>query len=326
MKKTKEINLKFNNNSLLQKLLGINNKTLKVIESMIDVQLESNGDVINVSGEENSCKIAKLIIEEAYNSLAIQESKDTEINDITLNAIIRGAIESDDFLSQKKRKKEIEPIKTWKKFICPKTNGQKNYLSSLKENDVIFCTGPAGTGKTYLAVAHGIQLLKNNQVERIILSRPAVEAGEKLGFLPGDVKEKVDPYLRPIYDAINDMVPYDRVEKKISSGEIEIAPLAFMRGRTLSNSFIIIDEAQNTTQVQMKMLLTRLGESSKMVITGDLSQIDLMPGQSSGLVEAIKILDNIEGINITKLSTVDIVRHPVVARIVKAYERIKRKQ
>ena len=325
MKKTKEINLKFNNNFLLQTLLGINNKTLKVIESMIDVQLESNGDIINVSGDESSCKIAKIIIEEAYNNLATQESKDAEINDITLNAIIIGAIESDDFLSQKKKKKESEPIKTWKKFIRPKTKGQRIYLSSLKENDVVFCTGPAGTGKTYLAVAHGIQLLKNNQVERIILSRPAVEAGEKLGFLPGDVKEKVDPYLRPIYDAINDMIPYDRVEKKIASGEIEIAPLAFMRGRTLSNSYIIIDEAQNTTQVQMKMLLTRLGESSKMVITGDLSQIDLMPGQSSGLVEAIKILDNVEGINITNLSTIDIVRHPVVARIVKAYETMKRK-
>ena len=173
-------------------------------------------------------------------------------------------------------------ISTWKKNILPKTDGHKYYLSCLRDNDVVFCSGPAGTGKTYLAVANAINFLKERKIEKIILSRPAVEAGEKIGFLPGDIKEKVDPYLRPIYDALYDMMPFDKVDKKIISGEIEIAPLAFMRGRTLKNSYIIIDEAQNTTKVQMKMLLTRLGEGSKMVITGDLTQVDLPAGQISG--------------------------------------------
>ena len=167
------------------------------------------------------------------------------------------------------------------KNILPKTDGHKYYLSCLRDNDVVFCSGPAGTGKTYLAVANAINFLKDRKIEKIILSRPAVEAGEKIGFLPGDIKEKVDPYLRPIYDALYDMMPFDKVDKKIMSGEIEIAPLAFMRGRTLKNSYIIIDEAQNTTKVQMKMLLTRLGEGSKMVITGDLTQVDLPAGQIS---------------------------------------------
>ena len=188
-------------------------------------------------------------------------------------------------------------------------------------NDVVFCIGPAGTGKTYLAVANAINYLKNRKVEKVILSRPAVEAGEKIGFLPGDIKEKVDPYLRPIYDALNDMMPSDKVEKKILSGQIEIAPLAFMRGRTLKNSYIIIDEAQNTTQIQMKMLLTRLGEGSRMVVTGDLTQVDLPSGQKSGLFEAVNILKKIRGIEILKLDVSDIVRHPVVSKIIEAYEK-----
>ena len=188
-------------------------------------------------------------------------------------------------------------------------------------NDVVFCVGPAGTGKTYLAVANAINYLKNRKVEKVVLSRPAVEAGEKIGFLPGDIKEKVDPYLRPIYDALNDMMPSDKVEKKILSGEIEIAPLAFMRGRTLKNSYIIIDEAQNTSQIQMKMLLTRLGEGSRMVVTGDLTQVDLPSGQKSGLFEAVNILKEIKGIEILKLGTSDIVRHPLVSKIIEAYEK-----
>ena len=194
-------------------------------------------------------------------------------------------------------------------------------LSCLKDNDVVFCTGPAGTGKTYLAVANAINCLKDRKIEKIILSRPAVEAGEKIGFLPGDIKEKVDPYLRPIYDALYDMMPFDKVDKKIISGEIEIAPLAFMRGRTLKNSYIIIDEAQNTTKVQMKMLLTRLGEGSKMVITGDLTQVDLPEGQISGLSHSIEILKKIKGIEILNLDISDIVRHPIVSKIIDAYEK-----
>jgi phosphate starvation-inducible PhoH-like protein len=209
---------------------------------------------------------------------------------------------------------------TWKKKIFPRTAGQAGYFKLLRDNEVVFGLGPAGTGKTYMAVAWAVDFLKRRQVERIILSRPAVEAGERLGFLPGDMKEKVDPYLRPLYDALYDMMPSDKVDRMIASGEIEIAPLAFMRGRTLSNAFVIIDEAQNTTPVQMKMVLTRLGEESRMAITGDLSQIDLPSGQLSGLSDAVNRLDNVKGIGITRLSGEDVVRHPVVARILKAYE------
>ena len=190
----------------------------------------------------------------------------------------------------------------------------------LRANEVVFGLGPAGTGKTYMAVARAVEALKKREVERIILSRPAVEAGERLGFLPGDMKEKVDPYLRPLYDALYDMMPADKVDRMLVSGEIEVAPLAFMRGRTLSNAHVIIDEAQNTTPVQMKMVLTRLGQDSHMVITGDLSQIDLPDAQPSGLAEAVRILDDIRGVGIIHLSGEDVVRHPVVARILQAYE------
>ena len=196
----------------------------------------------------------------------------------------------------------------------------------LRDNEVVFGLGPAGTGKTYMAVARAVEALKKREVERIILSRPAVEAGERLGFLPGDMKEKVDPYLRPLYDALYDMMPADKVDRMLASGEIEIAPLAFMRGRTLTSAHVIIDEAQNTTPVQMKMVLTRLGQNSHMVITGDLSQIDLPIAQPSGLAEAVTLLENIRGVGIIHLSGEDVVRHPVVARILQAYEAGQTKQ
>jgi phosphate starvation-inducible PhoH-like protein len=211
-------------------------------------------------------------------------------------------------------------LDTWKKKIVAKTKGQKAYVDLLQANEVVFGLGPAGTGKTYVAVAKAVESLKKREVERIILSRPAVEAGERLGFLPGDMKEKVDPYLRPLYDALYDMMPADKVDRMLTSGEIEIAPLAFMRGRTLSESYVIIDEAQNTTPVQMKMVLTRLGQNSRMVITGDLSQIDLPHGQPSGLADAVGLLENVAGVGIIHLSGDDVVRHPVVARILRAYE------
>ena len=211
-------------------------------------------------------------------------------------------------------------LDTWKKKIVAKTKGQKAYVDLLQANEVVFGLGPAGTGKTYVAVAKAVESLKKREVERIILSRPAVEAGERLGFLPGDMKEKVDPYLRPLYDALYDMMPADKVDRMLTSGEIEIAPLAFMRGRTLSESYVIIDEAQNTTPVQMKMVLTRLGQNSRMVITGDLSQIDLPQGQPSGLADAVGLLANVTGVGIIHLSGDDVVRHPVVARILRAYE------
>ena len=211
-------------------------------------------------------------------------------------------------------------IDTWKKKIVAKTKGQQDYLTLLRANEVVFGLGPAGTGKTYMAVARAGEALKKREVERIVLSRPAVEAGERLGFLPGDMKEKVDPYLRPLYDALYDMMPSDKVDRMLASGEIEIAPLAFMRGRTLSDSYVIIDEAQNTTPVQMKMVLTRLGQNSRMVITGDLSQIDLPDNQPSGLADAVERLQGVEGIGIIHLSGKDVVRHAVVARILQAYE------
>jgi len=211
-------------------------------------------------------------------------------------------------------------FETWKKTIIPKSLGQNIYFEALNNYELVFGLGPAGTGKSYLAVAKGIDMLKKGLVEKIILTRPAVEAGERLGFLPGDMKEKIDPYLRPIYDALYEMMPSDRVEKKIQSGEIEIAPLAFMRGRTFNNAFVIVDEAQNTTSVQMKMVLTRIGEGSRMVINGDLSQVDLPSGQISGLQESQKILSKISDIKIVSLEAEDVIRHPIVAKIIKAYD------
>ena len=224
--------------------------------------------------------------------------------------------------SNSNKVKEVIKYKfeTWKKTIIPKSLGQNSYFEALNNYELVFGLGPAGTGKSYLAVAKGIDMLKKGLVEKIILTRPAVEAGERLGFLPGDMKEKIDPYLRPIYDALYEMMPLDRVEKKIQSGEIEIAPLAFMRGRTFNNAYVIVDEAQNTTSVQMKMVLTRIGEGSRMVINGDLSQVDLPSGQISGLQESQKILSKINDIKIVSLEAEDVIRHPIVAKIIKAYD------
>ena len=205
--------------------------------------------------------------------------------------------------------------------IRPKTLNQKRYVETIDQNTITFGIGPAGTGKTYLAVAQAVAMLQTGQVDRIVLSRPAVEAGERLGFLPGDMKEKVDPYLRPLYDALHDMMPGDQVIRRLGTGEIEVAPLAFMRGRTLAHAFVILDEAQNTTPVQMKMFLTRMGEGTRMVITGDLSQIDLPPGQRSGLRDALETLEGVPGIGVVRFDVRDVVRHPLVARIVDAYER-----
>jgi len=212
-------------------------------------------------------------------------------------------------------------IRTRKGAIAARSHAQSAYIEALARHEMVFGVGPAGTGKTYLAVAQGVALLQAGRVDRIVLSRPAVEAGERLGFLPGDMKEKVDPYLRPLYDALHDMMPTEQVKRRMEAGEIEVAPLAFMRGRTLAHCYAILDEAQNTTPAQMKMFLTRMGEGSRMVITGDPSQVDLPPGQKSGLVEALSILQGVEGIAVARFADSDVVRHPLVGRIVTAYGR-----
>jgi phosphate starvation-inducible PhoH-like protein len=215
---------------------------------------------------------------------------------------------------------DLPAIRTRKGAIGPRSAGQTGYIDLLARHEMVFALGPAGTGKTYLAVAQAVANLTSGRVDRIILSRPAVEAGERLGFLPGDMKEKVDPYLRPLYDALNDMLPGDQLTRRMTAGEIEIAPLAFMRGRTLAHAFVILDEAQNTTPVQMKMFLTRMGEGTRMVVTGDLTQIDLPPGTRSGLADALDTLEGVSGIGVARFNNSDVVRHPLVGRIVEAYD------
>ncbi|MGB1395546.1 MAG: PhoH family protein [Candidatus Puniceispirillaceae bacterium] len=313
----KTVRLEFEDNTLMTIICGQHNQHLARIEQALNVSMDSFGNQIKIAGLSEKVELASKTFTSLYKQLSAQDNRDemsaTLVDDVlrqTENGVNPAASPIDKSLF----------ATTWKKKIFPRTAGQAGYFKLLRDNEVVFGLGPAGTGKTYMAVAWAVDFLKRRQVERIILSRPAVEAGERLGFLPGDMKEKVDPYLRPLYDALYDMMPSDKVDRMIASGEIEIAPLAFMRGRTLSNAFVIIDEAQNTTPVQMKMVLTRLGEESRMAITGDLSQIDLPSGQLSGLSDAVNRLDNVKGIGITRLSGEDVVRHPVVARILKAYE------
>lgn len=313
----KTVRLEFEDNTLMTIICGQHNQHLARIEQALNVSMDSFGNQIKIAGLSDKVELASKTFTSLYKQLSAQDNRDemstTLVDDVlrqTENGVNPAASPIDKSLF----------ATTWKKKIFPRTAGQAGYFKLLRDNEVVFGLGPAGTGKTYMAVAWAVDFLKRRQVERIILSRPAVEAGERLGFLPGDMKEKVDPYLRPLYDALYDMMPSDKVDRMIVSGEIEIAPLAFMRGRTLSNAFVIIDEAQNTTPVQMKMVLTRLGEESRMAITGDLSQIDLPSGQLSGLSDAVNRLDNVKGIGITRLSGEDVVRHPVVARILKAYE------
>ena len=313
------IKLEFQDNDLLPYLYGQHNSNLVAIEQALNVSLDSFGNIIQITGSKSDTTTAKTTIEALYKRIANDTGNARDLTSGMVKDALRWASEASND-GMKAFANSDGALDTWRKNVTPKSAGQGAYLKALANNDVVFGIGPAGSGKTYLAVAKAVAAMKAKKVERIVLSRPAVEAGERLGFLPGDMKEKVDPYLRPLYDALYDMMPPDMVDRMLASGQIEIAPIAFMRGRTLAQSYVIIDEAQNTTPVQMKMVLTRLGDDSRMVITGDLSQVDLPAGQKSGLEDAVSILNDVKGVEIIRLKGSDVVRHPVVARILTAYE------
>ncbi len=303
---------------LLGALFGQYDQNLVAIENRLGVYIAARGNKLQIEGEADAAARARDVMTGLYNRIVAGQ----EIDNGAVEAVI--AMSAEPTLDGIIRHDVAEPpkvmIRTRKKTIVPRSATQVAYMEALTRNDIIFALGPAGTGKTYLAVAQAVSQLITGSVDRLILSRPAVEAGEKLGFLPGDMKEKVDPYLRPIYDALHDTLPAEQVERRIASGEIEIAPLAFMRGRTLANAFIVLDEAQNTTIAQMKMFLTRFGEGSRMVICGDPKQVDLPQPGISGLADAVARLDGVEGIAMVPFGIGDVVRHPVVGRIVQAYE------
>jgi len=315
----KRLVLAFEDASLFTLICGQHNQTLAKLEQILDIKADSFGNEITLQGPQSAIARAAKAIQALYKKLAKSDVADeTIVTDFISDMMRQAEFGTKDDVGES----DTGPVAvTWKKKIVARTANQKAYFQTLMNNEVVFGLGPAGTGKTYMAVAMAVDALKKRSVERLILSRPAVEAGERLGFLPGDMKEKVDPYLRPLYDALYDMMPSDKVDKMMASGEIEIAPLAFMRGRTLTNAFVIIDEAQNTSAVQMKMVLTRLGQDSRMVITGDMSQVDLPSGQQSGLADAVRRLRGVTGIGMSELTGEDVVRHPVVARILKAYEK-----
>jgi phosphate starvation-inducible PhoH-like protein len=310
------VQMQFDDNMLLPMLFGEQDQHLERIERQLGVSIVPRGNLLAISGPSSAADIARSALAALYERLKRGLAVDPPEVDAALRMAASG--EADRTLPLW-REGEAE-IRTRKRHISARTPAQAAYIKALRENELVFGIGPAGTGKTYLAVAAAVDMLMSGTVERIVLSRPAVEAGERLGFLPGDLREKVDPYLRPLYDALYDMLPGDQVTKRLASGEIEIAPLAFMRGRTLAHAFVILDEAQNTTPVQMKMFLTRLGEDARMAVTGDLSQIDLPRGTRSGLADALETLNGVEGISTVRFTEADVVRHPLVARIVKAYD------
>jgi len=317
------IQLEFADNSLLPMLFGDHDRNLVRIEQKLGVTLSSFGNTVRISGDEEATPLARKALEALYKRLEGKRTKGRDDHALEIgevDAAIKWAADADTANIDRFTKRE-GGLDTWKRPVNPRSPNQALYIDALMKNELVFGLGPAGTGKTYLAVAVAAALFKARQVDRIILSRPAVEAGERLGFLPGDMKDKVDPYLRPLYDALYDMMPGDQVEKRLTEGVIEVAPLAFMRGRTLANAFVILDEAQNTTPGQMKMFLTRLGENSRMAVTGDLSQIDLPLGAKSGLKEAVQTLEGVKGIDFIEFGARDVVRHPLVTRIVDAYNR-----
>ncbi|HVI52446.1 MAG TPA: PhoH family protein [Candidatus Sulfotelmatobacter sp.] len=312
-----QISRDYDDNALLPMLFGPHNQHLDRIGESLDVSLTSRGNAVIISGDIGKVSEAAGVLDALYQRL----KRGYPVESADVDAALRmGGMTAENGGAG-------PTIITRKRHIQARTPVQADYIKAMNAQELVFGLGPAGTGKTYLAVAKAVSMMITGEVDRIILSRPAVEAGERLGFLPGDLREKVDPYLRPLYDALHDMLPGDQVAKKLASGDIEVAPLAFMRGRTLASSFIILDEAQNTTPMQMKMFLTRLGEHSRMVVTGDLSQVDLPPGVRSGLQDALEILDGVPGIGVARFTDRDVVRHGLVSRIVRAYDaRDKKKE
>jgi phosphate starvation-inducible protein PhoH and related proteins len=309
----RSITMTFDNNTLLSMLLGDHDRHLARIEQRLGVRVACRGNKVSISGTAEQVAAAEAAMAALYEQLERGEMIDGPKVDAALRL-------TDPANEPRLPLSDLPAIRTRKGAIGPRSQGQAAYIDTLARHEMVFGLGPAGTGKTYLAVAQAVAMLTSGKVDRIVLSRPAVEAGERLGFLPGDMKEKVDPYLRPLYDALNDLLPGDQLTRRMATGEIEIAPLAFMRGRTLAHAFVILDEAQNTTAVQMKMFLTRMGEGTRMVITGDLSQIDLPPNTRSGLADALDTLEGVQGIGVTRFTNTDVVRHPLVARIVEAYD------
>ncbi|HTJ65324.1 MAG TPA: PhoH family protein [Alphaproteobacteria bacterium] len=308
------IEISFDDNRRLPLLYGGHNANLARIERQLGVKLTTRGNIVSISGPAQAAETARSVLDELWR----RTSADEPVGPAEIDAALR--------LKPAKGKANhdtddaaVPVIRTRRKTIAARTKTQAVYMRAMNACELVIGTGPAGTGKTYLAVCQAVAALQNGHVDRIVISRPAIEAGERLGFLPGDLREKIDPYLRPIYDALNDLLSPEQVEKRIETGEIEIAPLAFMRGRTLAHCFVILDEAQNTTTVQMKMALTRLGEGSRMVVTGDPGQIDLPYGVRSGLIDAMEILNGVQGTEIVQFNDGDVVRLPLVARIIRAY-------
>jgi phosphate starvation-inducible protein PhoH and related proteins len=310
-----EITLNPEDNARLNNLCGALDENIKQIETALEVNINRRGSVFNISGKLDNTRLAAQLLENFY----VRAKKPLELEDIQLGLVEIDKLKPEDVSST------MPILMTKRGDLHGRTPRQIEYLQQIQDHDITFGIGPAGTGKTYLAVASAVDAMSRDRVKRIVLVRPAVEAGEKLGFLPGDLNQKVDPYLRPLYDALYDLAGYDTVNKMFERGAIEVAPLAYMRGRTLNQSFIILDEAQNTTPEQMKMFLTRIGFGTKAVITGDVTQIDLQKHQKSGLVEAQKILKNVKGLAFTQFLSADVVRHPLVQKIINAYEDFENK-
>lgn len=326
------VTLQFSDNTLLARLVGDHDRHLRHMEEALGVQLTRRGNRVAITGDPGRTDLAHSALTSLYRRAERGGPIDTGEVDAAIrlsdiHAALRerspSAADLPDSGVMVTEMSELPAIRTRRGAIEPRTPGQASYMEMLAREELVFGVGPAGTGKTYLAVAQAVAMLQAGQVDKIILSRPAVEAGERLGFLPGDMKDKIDPYLRPLYDALHDMMPGDQVIRRMATGEIEVAPLAFMRGRTLSHAYVILDEAQNTTPAQMKMFLTRMGNGTRMVVTGDLSQVDLPSGMVSGLRDALDTLENVRGIAVNRFDARDVVRHRLVARIVDAYDERK---